>query len=100
MIRFDPLRHGLSDPAGRSAMPLDGPTDTGNARLAGMRANGQPESAEPSQVAELGAAANASAAQETACPERVGPGTAAAQASASSGRPDLVTWLIAAAVFA
>ena len=41
-----------------------------------------------------------SAVQKRGRPERARPGTADAQASASSGRPDLVTWLIAAAVFA
>ena len=107
-------------------MPLDGPPANGNARLAAVPASLEPQSDRPGQIDTGGAASSAAApaALEQAAPEQVGlvpPSaaragleTAAAElgavepgpqpprtgASRSAGRQDLVTWLIAAAVFA
>jgi uncharacterized membrane protein len=101
-------------------MPLDGPPVNGNARLAGVPASIEPQSDGPGQI---DAAASASAAAEPVAPEQAGlappaavrvgqetqapelgavepgPRTPRAQTIPSSTRPDLVTWLIAAAVF-
>ncbi len=107
-------------------MPLDGPPENGNAQLASMRANSGPDTTErePADAPGPEPAGPEPADPEPADPEPAGPEAAggpqprpvqrvtqparsAAQAVTSAGqparsaaRPDLVTWLIAAAVFA
>src|SRR5260370_21687140 len=104
MFRLDPLRRGLSDPAGRWAMPLDGPPETGNARLASVPATGQAQSADP-EPGTLEPPGPEPATLEPPGPEssRRPRGRRArtdAPASSAASRPDLVTCVIAAAVFA
>ena len=94
-------------------MPLDGPPENGNARLASMPATSQPELPTPAATEPARIESAKPARMESAEPAEVEPArpeepsrarhraeTAEPQASPSRSRPDLVTCLIAAAVFA